>query len=192
MRNRGQRFLALAAGGDDAQTLEAARALSEIGEEALPALRKLLEDPDPHRRWWAPRALALIGTDAAISLLISSLDDTDADVRACAVLALSGLRPDVAADALVERLSDSSAYVSRLAADALSQFGQCAVPSLIKALEEGDAAARAGAARALAAIQPEEAVRVLCEALDDPSAFVSHYAKEALDKMGVGTVLLRP
>jgi len=93
----------------------------------------------------------------------------------------------------VARLSDPSAYVGRLAADALAQFGQAAVPALIDALKEGGVAARAGAARALSAIQPQEAVEALCEALDDPSAIVTYYAEEALGKMGVlGLYLFEP
>ncbi|HIE39774.1 MAG TPA: HEAT repeat domain-containing protein [Anaerolineae bacterium] len=93
---------------------------------------------------------------------------------------------------LVARLSDPSAYVARLAADALAQFGQPAVEPLIAALREGDAAARAGAARALSSIRPEEAIEALCQALDDPSAVVTYYAEEALERMGVGLVYFRP
>jgi HEAT repeat protein len=51
---------------------------------------------------------------------------------------------------------------------------------------------RAGAARALCIIQPEEAVPALCAALDDPSAAVTYYAEEALERLGVGLVLFQP
>lgn len=178
--------------GDDAKTEEAVTALTEVGDAALPALQSLLTAPDPYRRWWGPRALTVIGTDAAIDLIIASLEDPDGDVRACAVVALSKLRPGKAIHPLVARLSDPSAYVSRLAADALAQFGQPAVGALIEALQGGDTATRAGAARALCAIRPEEAIPALYEALDDPSAIVTHYAEEALEKMGVGIILFRP
>jgi HEAT repeat protein len=180
------------AGGDDTQAEESAAALSEAGDEATPALRDILADLDPDRRWWAVRALAAIGTDAAIRLLIAALEDDDADVRACAVVALSKLKPQEAIEPLVARLSDRSAYIARLTADGLARFGQPAVPALINALEDGDTVARAGAARALGAIQPEEAIPALYQALDDPSAFVTYYADEALHKMGVGIVLFRP
>jgi HEAT repeat protein len=79
-----------------------------------------------------------------------------------------------------------------LAADALSQFGQSAAEPLIDALEGGDTATRAGAARALRAIQPQEAIPALYKALDDPSTVVTHYAEEALERMGVGIILFRP
>ncbi len=118
--------------------------------------------------------------------------DPDVDVRACAVLALSHLKPQEAIDPLVRRLSDDSAYVGRLSADALSQFGRAAVEILINALESGDTATRAGAARALSALQSQEAIPALYKALNDPSAIVTYYAEEALDRMGVGIILFHP
>jgi HEAT repeat protein len=79
-----------------------------------------------------------------------------------------------------------------LAADGLAQFGQSVVKALIHALEEGETAARAGAARALSTIQPEEAIPALYRALDDPSALVTYYADGALEKMDWGIMLFRP
>jgi HEAT repeat protein len=108
------------------------------------------------------------------------------------VVALSQLKPEEAVAPLIARLPDRSAYVGRLAADALGQFGKPAVKALIDALREGETTARAGAARALSAIQSEEAIPALYQALDDSSALVTYYAEEALEKMGVGIVLFRP
>jgi HEAT repeat protein len=187
-----QAFLDAVAEGDDAQTEEMALALSGRGDEAIQVLCDALADPDPDLRWWAVRALAAIRTEAAAQLLILALEDDVADVRACAVLALSQLRAPEAVDPLAARLGDPSAYVGRLTADGLAGFGQPAVAALVRALEEGATAARAGAARALCAIQAEEAIPALYKALDDPSALVTHYAEEALERMGVGTVLFRP
>jgi len=178
--------------GDDDRAEEAAVAVGRLRDAALPALRGLLASEDRDRRWWAVRALAAVGTREAVDTLIGVLKDPNPDVRACAVVGLAGLRPPEAVDALIARLADPSAYVARLVADALGQFGPPAVPALIAALEEGDVATRAGAARALSAIQPEEAIEALCKALDDPSAIVTYYAEEALDRMGVGLILFRP
>ncbi|MGD8243870.1 MAG: HEAT repeat domain-containing protein [Anaerolineae bacterium] len=187
-----QAFLDAVIAGDDARAEEFAMALPAVGDEAIPTLRDVLAGPDPRRRWWAPRALAAIGTDAAKGLLITALEDADPDVRACAVVALSQLKPEEAVAPLIARLPDRSAYVGRLAADALGQFGKPAVKALIDALREGETTARAGAARALSAIQSEEAIPALYQALDDSSALVTYYAEEALEKMGVGIVLFRP
>ena len=211
-------FLDSIAAGDDARAEEAALALghhrsaetsssSDFGElsravetgprrsldeAVLPSLRDLLADADPDRRWWAVRALASVGTQAARELLVTALDDPDPDVRACAAQGLGELRVEEAVAGLVRCLADSSPFVSRIAADSLARIGQPAVPALIAALQAKETLTRAGATRALRVIQPEEAIPALCAALDDPSAIVTHYAEEALERMGVGLVLLRP
>jgi HEAT repeat protein len=192
MSDRLQAFLDAVVAGDDLRTEESATALSEMGDKATPAPRDLLADLDPDRRWWAVRALAAVAGDAAARLLTTALEDVDPDVRACAVVALSKIKPQEAIGPLVARLSDCSAYVARLTVDGLAQFGQPAADALISALRHGDTAARAGPARALSVIQPEEAIPVLYQALDDPSALVPHYADEAPEKMGVGIALFRP
>lgn len=177
---------------DDVQAEEAALRVGTAGDAALPLLEPWLRSTDRDRRWWAVRALAAIGTPKAAAALIAALDDPDPDVRACAVVGLATLRPAEAVAPLVARLSDPSAYVARLAADALARIGTPAVPALIAALEKGDVATRAGAARALWVIRPEEAIPALCAALDDPSALVSYYAEDALEQMGVGMVFFPP
>lgn len=123
-------FLDSVAAGDDTRTEEAALVLGQrsaenvsaegseaarqsLGDAMPPSLRDLLADADPDHRWWAARALAAVGTQAAQDLLITAPADPDPDVRACA-------------------------------------------------------------------------------ALNDPSGIVTHYAEEALERMGVGLVLLRP
>jgi HEAT repeat protein len=187
-----QTFLDAIAKGDDARTEEAALALSHEGNGVLPPLRSLLTDADPDCRWWTARALAAVGTQAARDLLIAVLDDADADVRACAAQGLGELRAEEAVSGLVRCLLDPSPLVSRVAADSLARIGSPAVPALISALREGEVATRAGAARALSIIQPEEAIPALCAALDDPSAVVTYYAEEVLERMGVGLALFRP
>ncbi|HEY76951.1 MAG TPA: hypothetical protein G4O00_12410 [Thermoflexia bacterium] len=178
---------------DDERAEAAALELGRLGDSALPALHEMLASEDRDQRWWAVRALAAVGTEEAVTALLEALNDPDPDVRACAVVGLAGLRPKVAVEPLIARLADPSAYVARLAADALARFGPMAAPALIAALKEGGVATRAGAARALSSIQPEEAVEALCEALDDPSAIVTYYAEDALEKMGVlDLILFRP
>jgi HEAT repeat protein len=185
-------FLEAIADGDDARAEEAALTLSHESDAVLPSLRDLLANADPDRRWWAVRALAAVGTRAARELLVAALEDPDADVRACAAQGLGELRAEEAVAELVRRLDDPSALVSRVAADGLARIGPPAVPALIETLQGGETLARAGAARALSVIQPQEAIPALYAALDDPSAVVTHYAQEALEKMDVGLVLFRP
>ncbi|MEE8389498.1 MAG: HEAT repeat domain-containing protein [Anaerolineae bacterium] len=182
-------FLDCVAAGDDARSEQAALTLGCDGDAALSPLRDLLADVDPDRRWWAARALAAVGTQAAREQLATGLTDPDPDVRACAAQGLGDLQAGQAVVGLVRCLADSSLLVSRIAADSLARIGSPAVPSLIAALQAQETPVRAGAARALSIIQPEEAVPALCAALDDPSAIVTHYAEEALERMGVGLVL---
>ena len=89
-------------------------------------------------------------------------------------------------------LADPSPLVSRIAADSLARIGTPAIPALITALQAKETPVRAGAARALCSIQSEEAIPALCAALDDPSAIVTHYAEEALERLGVGLIFFRP
>jgi len=195
-------FLNHIAAGDDERTEKAAVALGRLSNEALSPLRDLMGEADPDRRWWATRALAAVGTSAAQELLVAALADPDPAVRACAAHGIHSAEGEETAEErdrsheivtqLVRCLDDPSPLVSRIAADSLARFGPPAVPALVAALQEGEVATRAGAARALCAIQSEDAIPALCAALDDPSAIVTYYAEEALERMGVGIVLLRP
>lgn len=178
--------------GDDVRSEEAALAVGGLGDAALPALREWLAGDNADRRWWAVRTLAAVGTAAARELLVAALEDPDPAVRACAAQGLGELRAEEAVAGLVERMADSSLLVSRVAADGLARIGAPAVPALIAALQVGEVQARAGAARALSIIRPQQAIPALCAALDDPSAIVTYYADEALEQMGVGFVFFRP
>ena len=189
-------FLDAVATGDDTLTEEAALALDQLGDTLLPPLRNLLTDGDPNRRWWAVRALAAVGTQAAQDLLITALADSDPDVRACAAQGACAVQGEPCAEqavaGLVRCMADPSPFISRIAADSLARIGPPAVPALIAALQEGEILTRAGAARALSIIQSKDAIPALCAALDDSSAIVTYYAEEALERMGVGLVLFRP
>jgi HEAT repeat protein len=177
---------------DDARREEAALAIKALGDDALPPLRKLLQADDADLRWWSARALAALGGPSSVSLLIETLSDPDSDVRACAALGLGALAAAEAAAPLTHLLADESAYVGRIAGNALIQIGQSAVSALIEALNSQAPAARAGAARALIPLESHAAIPALFTALDDESVMVTHYAQDALWRMGVGMVLIKP
>jgi HEAT repeat protein len=170
----------------------AALALKSLGEEAILPLRELLQAGDADLRWWAARALAAIGGPLSMSLLIETLADSDPDVRACAALGLGEIGVADAAGPLCRALGDESAYVGRIASNALIQIGQAATPALIQALADKSAPVRAGAARALVPLESHDAIPALFAVLEDGSALVTHYAEEALWRMGVGMVLIKP
>jgi Uri superfamily endonuclease len=177
---------------DDASRETAALDLGGVGPDAIGPLASLLEWGDSDTRWWAARALAEIGGRASIPPLLRALVDPNRDVRACAALALGRLGDGSAAPALAHRLSDESAFVADIAADALSMLGESAVPVLAERLDEKSAHARLLAVRALGRIRSQAAIAPLFGALEDPSYLVRHYAREALEDLGVGMVYVAP
>ena len=177
---------------DDASRETAALALGHYGPDAIEPLASLLEREEPDSRWWAARALAEIGGQESIPPLLGALADPDRDVRACAALALGRLGDGSAAPALAARLTDDSAFVADIAADALSMLGESAVPVLAGRLEDESAHARLLAVRALDRIKSQAAIAPLFGALEDPSYLVRHYAREALESLGVGMVYVAP
>ena len=181
------------ASGDDARAEAAALALGRLGTAALPAVRELLSHPSVDCRWWATRAIGEIDSAAAVPVLIDQCADPDPDVRACAIYSLGklGERAADAVPTLVQRLADASMYVGQLAADALARIGSAATPPLINALKEGTPPVRGRAARALAQIADPKSIPALIAALEDESPIVEYYADIALQKMGVGTILLK-
>ena len=177
---------------DDEAREQAALGLSKMGEQAVGPLCLLLRANDADRRWWAARALAALGGQTSVALLAETLSDPDPDVRACAALGLGTLAASDAAIPLTQLLADESAYVGRIAGNALIQIGQPAVPALIEALSSQSMSARAGAARALIPLEAHAAIPALFAVLDDDSALVTYYAEEALWRMGVGMVYVKP
>jgi HEAT repeat protein len=181
------------ASGDDDRAEAAAVAFSRLGDAALPLMRELLARPDADARWWATRTIGGIESAAAVQLLIGQCADPDPDVRACAVYALGSLgeRAAQAAPTLARRLGDSSVYIGQLAADALARIGPAATPLLIDRLTNGTPHVRGRAARALAQLADPAAIPALVAALDGDSPIVEYYADIALQKLGVGMVLLK-
>ncbi len=178
--------------GDDERAEQAALKIGAYGCAAVVYLKPALQDTDSDRRWWAARTLGQLRCEEAQQLLIGLLGDPDDDVRACAAFALGEAHVESAVLPLSKMLADASVYVSAMAADALGRIGSASVSVLIERLRSGLALERARAAKALLAILDSRSIPALIAALDDESPVVEHYASEALTRMGVGTVLIRP
>jgi Uri superfamily endonuclease len=178
--------------GDDESREAAAVALGRFGAAVADLLARLLVSGDPDARWWAARALAEVGTDGAVPPLVGALKDPEPDVRACAALALGQIGDGAAASHLADRLADESAFVAGIAADALSMIGQAAIDALAEKLGATSPHVRLLAVRALGRIKSPGAIGPLFEMLEDPSYLVRHYAREALEALGVGMVFLAP
>ena len=183
-------------GGEDEGAEPAVPALAAMDHaEVVSELARRLPDANSDGRWWIARTLATLPAPQSAVTLIQMLDDSDSDVRACAALALGELHALVAAegaDALAAHLADESAHVAEVCTVALRRIGAAAVPTLVRALQEGAAIERIRAAKALAPIESQQAIPALIRALDDEDAIVTHYAEDALERMGVGMVLLQP
>jgi HEAT repeat protein len=178
--------------GDDARAERALPAIAAYGDVAVSLLARQMAGAHADARWWIARTLAAIPTPQSVLLLIQMMDDHDSDVRACAAMALGELSAAEGADALIAHLADESAHVAEICTMALSRLGTTAVSALVRALQNSDSPTRIRAAKALVPIESHEAIPALIHALDDENAIVSYYAEDALLRMGVGTVLLKP
>jgi HEAT repeat protein len=178
--------------GDDDRAEQAAQAIGAWGVAAFEIIQPLCADACADHRWWAARTLSQMRSEAAYQALIDLLADADAEVRACAAFALGETRIERAIEPLARLLGDSSVFVSATASDALARIGQIGVPTLIDRLRNGVGLERARAAKALLAILDARSIPALIAALDDDSPVVQHYASEALMRLGVGAVLIKP
>ncbi len=157
-----------------------------------PHLAALAADADPDRRWWAVRALALVGAADAVPALAACLEDADPGVRAAAALGLGHVYPRapeaVAAqlDRVAARLADDNGLVRQAAGDGLALCGDDAVPALAALLRQSQhPGARTRAAAALRKIATMRAAAVLYPLLNDANHLVRMYAYEGLDEMGL-------
>ena len=184
------------ASGDDEQAELAIPVLAAMDHaQVTTELAARLRAANSDGRWWIARTLATLPAPQSAVTLIELLNDPDSDVRACAALALGELHAlcgAEAAGALIAHLADESAHVAEVCTVALCRIGATAVPGLLRALQEGVPVERIRAAKALVPIESHEAIPALVHALDDENAIVTHYAEDALERMGVGMVLLQP
>lgn len=119
---------------------------------------------------------------------IEQLSSAEVSARVRAVDALGKIQPQSqrSVSALARAVQDSSHLVHDAALLALARSGARAVPILAETLDDDEAAARAGAANALARIGPDAAPAVpqLITSLDDSSATVRVAAASALAALG--------
>lgn len=187
-----QELLEILVSGDEDSREAAAIALGRFGTAAAGPLADMLDGEDADARWWAARALAEVGRDGGVPPLVGALEDADPDVRACAALALGHVGNGAAAATLAECLGDESAFVASIAADALGMIGEDAVGALAAKLTDERPHTRLLAVRALGRIKSERAIAPLFGVLEDSSYLVRHYAREALEALGVGMIYVAP
>ena len=181
-------FLSAATKDDD--DLSEALATELTSADELPLL-DVLHDTNNDLRWWAVRALALVGGEQSVAPLLTKLDDADPLLRSAALLALAALHsrqpaavnPHLAQ--MARLLADPEGTVRQSATDALSQCGDAAVPALAAVLQSDHQGARTRATIALRQIATMPAAAVLYRCLNDSNYMVHTYAYECLDEMGL-------
>jgi HEAT repeat protein len=186
---------ALLSGDDErAEQTIPAMALAD-GAEMVSALERRLAHANADERWWVARALAALPLPHSTTILTRLMNDPDSSVRACAAMALGELHAIVGTDsveALAAHLDDGNAHVAEICTVSLGRMGVLAVPALLDKLQVGNTLQRIRAAKALVMIESHDSIPALVAALDDENAVVTHYAEEALERMGVGMVLVKP
>src|SRR6476661_7910311 len=175
---------------DERELSAAIKKLGKIGEPAIPALMKALQDKNLQVRRSAAQVLAKIGPPA-IPDLAQALNNPNADVRSSAAEALGGIGAEAitALPQLVFLLQDSNPDVRSSAAEALGGIGaeaKTALPQLVPLLQDSNAHVRSSAAEALGGIGAEAktALRQLVPLLQDSNPDVRSSAAEALGRIG--------
>ncbi len=127
----------------------AAFSLSQMGAQALSALREALVHPNENYRIGASSALSEMGQGAqdAFDALAKATQDPQALVRGYAVRALGNLGPKsrLALPEISRALRDSSSIVRRYAGEAIQKIGAPAIPTLLKIIEASHHAAHSNA-----------------------------------------------
>ncbi|MFC1581968.1 HEAT repeat domain-containing protein [Planctomycetota bacterium] len=157
--------------------------VSRAPEESVPALVKLLEDPDPEVRLLTAKAIDRMSFNgrAAIPALKRAVKDQDSRVREAAISALGRMQDSKKStlQLLIDQLKDEDPKLriaSLRAIDNLRERAKTAVPAIINLfLNEKDPAVRRAAVSCLMGIRTgaEEALPVLILALEgDPDTGV--------------------
>lgn len=183
-----QKFITAIDADQDDQTEALVAQLTPADE---PTLLSLLQAAALDQRWWAARALAFCGTQAAVPSLVAALEDEDAALRAAAALALGHLyrreptavRPVI--DQVAAMLADEEGVVRQTIADMLVMCGDEAVPALSQVLAGNHEGARTRAASTLRKIATMKAAGLLYHHLNDSNYLVRMYAYEGLEEMGL-------
>jgi tetratricopeptide (TPR) repeat protein/HEAT repeat protein len=168
----------------------ARQAAERIGQGVVGGFLQLLGHPSPELRQSALRFLGSRPEAPARQAVLTALGDSDIAVQRTALNALSA-RPDAAGALAVANLLDAGNHWSlrRQAAQALEQMGHAAAGEAVvaalghSALEDRYALVRDAAARALFAIEPAAAGRVLDRLRQsDPESRVRATAQELLGR----------
>jgi HEAT repeat protein len=180
--------------GQGLSYFEGEQPILEIGQRAIPYLRKTLNDRrDLPEKYYAARGLELFGPDAAVAVpdLIAALEDKNKWVRSAAAHALGEIGPKAraAVPALIKGLNDPEENVQLGCVIGLRGAAQDSpeiMPVYQKLLSEKDANTRSWIALALGGmrVEQETAINTLVGLLQDENGNVRGSAVGALGRIG--------
>jgi HEAT repeat protein len=155
----------------------------QLGEMAIDALVKCLNDDTCRNRRGIVEALGYIGGERVIHVLLKALESDDGAVRVAAVDALKETHDPRCVPALIKCLKDQTHGIRAAAAGALGSFERGAVQALAGALKDPHWAVRKAAVEAIGHIKEAGMVEALFVLLKDVDHDVREAACEALGKL---------
>lgn len=154
-------------------------------DSLIACLSDLLTNPDLHARMNVVEALAIIGSERAVDLLLHCTKDEEPSVRVDATARLGETRSERAIETLVAALHSGDLLLRAHAARALGHIGsEKAIGPLRVALKDGESIVRGDAIDALNEIGTEAAAEALTVALHDEEGYLRQRAVLAIGEMG--------
>jgi HEAT repeat protein len=157
-----------------------ADALESLGQPGEAGLLLLLKNQNPGARASAAKALGTMKSENARQALRAATQDPDPLVRTTAVISLAKLGDNDAQNSVDRMLASQVPDVQLAAADAWEGRQGPWVDVVRPLLDNPDGLIRLHAARAIAAVNPDDARRTLSEALSDPNPVVRASAAQLL------------
>jgi HEAT repeat protein len=157
-----------------------------VSEDSLiTSLSNLLTNPDPYARMSVVEALAIIGSERAVDILLQCIKEEDPIIRVDAAVRVGETRNERAIETLVEALHSDNLPLRAHAARALGHIGsEKSIESLRIALKDGERIVRGDAIEALKDIGTEAAAKALTVALQDEEGFLRQKAVLAIGESG--------
>jgi len=175
----------LAALADESTRWAASGALLNIGAPAVRKTVLAVKHRDPAVRRGALFILQQMEVTSSAPSIQAALSDPDVSVQVQAIRAIAHFRGQGALRLLLEKVDTGYPPVVRDAAiEALSRFGDEALPSLRSLYVQGGAEMRVAAVRALGGTGTPEGIGTVRSALSDKSALVRCYACRAIADAG--------
>lgn len=145
----------------------------------------LLKSGAPEERAEAIKVLGAAAYAPAVPFLAELVENSDPGTRYLAAMALSkiGDEAESAVPALLKALRADDMFLRMATTGALITIGFPAVPGLIRALFDQNAAVRRASAKALGKIGSKDAINALKVAVNDSDTGASRLAAEALARL---------